>query len=61
MSRNLSPVFSSIRGRGRRKGAALPGAFNMITGPSRSADIGQILILGAHGPRRLHVLIVGRV
>jgi L-lactate dehydrogenase complex protein LldG len=38
---------------------ALPRAINLITGPSRSADIGQILILGAHGPRRLHVLIVG--
>ena len=38
---------------------ALPRAINMITGPSRSADIGQILILGAHGPRRLHVLVVG--
>jgi L-lactate dehydrogenase complex protein LldG len=40
-------------------GDALPRAINMITGPSRSADIGQILILGAHGPRRLHVLVVG--
>ena len=32
---------------------------NMITGPSRSADIEQTLILGAHGPRKLHVIVVG--
>ena len=37
----------------------MPRTVNLITGPSRSADIGQTLILGAHGPRRLHVIVVG--
>jgi L-lactate dehydrogenase complex protein LldG len=39
--------------------AVLPRAVNLISGPSRSADIEQTLILGAHGPRRLHVILVG--
>jgi L-lactate dehydrogenase complex protein LldG len=39
--------------------AVMPRAVNLITGPSRSADIEQTLILGAHGPRRLHVILVG--
>lgn len=37
----------------------MPRTVNLITGPSRSADIEQTLLLGAHGPRRLHVMIVG--
>ena len=37
----------------------MPRTVNLITGPSRSADIEQTLILGAHGPRRLHVIVVG--
>lgn len=44
--------------RSKLKGNALPRTINMITGPSRSADIEQTLILGAHGPVRLHVIIV---
>ncbi len=39
----------------------LPRVVNLITGPSRSADIEQTLILGAHGPRRLHVILVGEI
>ena len=37
----------------------LPRTVNLITGPSRSADIEQTLILGAHGPRALHIVVVG--
>ena len=38
---------------------ALPRTVNFVTGPSRSADIEQTLILGAHGPRALHIIVVG--
>ncbi len=37
---------------------AAPRTLNFITGPSRSADIEQTLLLGAHGPRRLHIVVV---
>lgn len=36
----------------------MPRTVNLVTGPSRSADIGHVPQLGAHGPRRLHILIV---
>jgi L-lactate dehydrogenase complex protein LldG len=51
--------YESVFARLRVKfGAGLPRAVNFITGPSRSADIEQTLLFGAHGPRRLHVVVV---
>jgi L-lactate dehydrogenase complex protein LldG len=37
---------------------AWPRTINLITGPSRTGDIEQRIQLGAHGPRRLHVVLV---
>jgi L-lactate dehydrogenase complex protein LldG len=36
----------------------MPRTVNWITGPSRSGDIEQTLLLGAHGPRNLHIIVV---
>jgi L-lactate dehydrogenase complex protein LldG len=49
-------VWKKLRA-GYGKGV-MPRTVNLVTGPSRSADIEQTLLLGAHGPRRLHIVIV---
>ncbi|HTV39161.1 MAG TPA: LutB/LldF family L-lactate oxidation iron-sulfur protein [Candidatus Sulfotelmatobacter sp.] len=36
-----------------------PGLLSLITGPSRTGDIERILVLGAHGPKRMTILLVG--
>ena len=50
--------YESQWSRLRERSGAMPRAVNLVTGPSRSADIEQTLQLGAHGPRRLHIVIV---
>ena len=40
------------------EGSFMPRTVNLVTGPSRTADIEQTITLGAHGPRRLHIVIV---
>lgn len=37
----------------------LPSAVGLHSGPSKSADIGQVLVRGVHGPGRVVVLLVG--
>lgn len=43
----------------RSEGEELPRAVNFISGPSRTGDIEQTIVLGAHGPYRVHVILIG--
>ena len=43
----------------RSERGTLPRATNLVSGPSRTGDIEQTIVLGAHGPYRVHVVIVG--
>ena len=45
----------------RRERGSVPRAINLISGPSRTGDIEQTIVLGAHGPYRVHILVVGRL
>jgi L-lactate dehydrogenase complex protein LldG len=42
----------------RRERGSLPRQVNFVSGPSRTADIEMTMVLGAHGPFRVHVVIV---
>lgn len=50
----MEDVFERMR----QKSEKMPRALNLVSGPSRTADIEQTLVLGAHGPYRVHVLLV---
>lgn len=56
---DIAGHYESVLARIRAQFGAghMPRTVNFITGPSRSADIEQKLLLGAHGPRSLHIII----
>ena len=47
----LDELFAAV-------GDDLPSALAIITGPSRTADIEQILVIGVHGPGEVHVVLL---
>ena len=55
----IVPVMEDAWDLARAELGQLPRAVNFISGPSRTADIEQTIVLGAHGPYRVHLLLVG--
>jgi L-lactate dehydrogenase complex protein LldG len=43
-----------------RHAGRMPSMLSFITGPSRTGDIERILVLGAHGPKELIVILIDR-
>jgi L-lactate dehydrogenase complex protein LldG len=50
----MEEAFARVRARH----ATWPRAINFMSGPSRTGDIEQTIVLGAHGPFRVHVLLL---
>jgi L-lactate dehydrogenase complex protein LldG len=60
--RDLVPDLDSAFARMRQRGTAADNSYVcLITGSSRTADIEKILVMGAHGPRRLIVVLSERL
>ena len=53
------PAMEDVWVRLRARDESMPRTVNFISGPSRTADVEQTMQEGAHGPRRLHLLLIG--
>ncbi|MEX2518708.1 MAG: LUD domain-containing protein [Paracoccaceae bacterium] len=56
-AKDIHPGFEELFAAHRASGRD-PRTLNFVTGPSRSADIGQVLQLGAHGPISVHIFVI---
>ncbi len=57
--RAMEDAFAAAR---ERFGAGvMPRTLNLVSGPSRTGDVEQKIVMGAHGPRRLHIVMIDDV
>ncbi len=54
--RAMEDVFAAARA--QFGAGVMPRTLNMVSGPSRTGDVEQKIVMGAHGPRRLHILMI---
>ncbi|SUJ13838.1 Lactate utilization protein C [Sphingobacterium spiritivorum] len=57
-SQLVMDVKHALNGIKQKYGDRLPTMITTITGPSRTADIEKMLVLGAHGPKELYVFML---
>jgi L-lactate dehydrogenase complex protein LldG len=54
----MEDAFALMRAERGGSEAMMPRAVNMVSGPSRTGDIEQTIVLGAHGPFRVHIVML---
>ncbi len=55
----MEAAFARLRAEHVPVRGQLPRAVNFVSGPSRTGDIEQTIVLGAHGPCQVHLILIG--